>query len=122
MMWLLDRALTRLIKQGTLTLVTASGERSVYGRAEAGWPDLVMRLTDDKVASYIARHPRLGMAEAYIDGRVVVEGGDIMDFIAFVRRNNPWERGGDIEQPSRTKRFAKRTANLLQQINPRGAS
>ncbi|TXC74412.1 class I SAM-dependent methyltransferase [Sphingorhabdus soli] len=121
-MWLLDKALSRLIKQGTLTLVTAKGERTVYGRAEPGWPDLVMRLTDDKVAGYIARHPRLGMAEAYIDGRVVVEGGDIMDFIAFVRRNNPWEQGRDLDRPSRTGRLVKRASNRLQQLNQRAAS
>lgn len=122
MMWLLDKALSRLIKRGTLTLITATGKRTVYGRAESGWPDLVMRLTDDKVAGYIARHPRLGMAEAYIDGRVVVEDGDIMDFIAFVRRNNPWEQGRDLDRPSRTGHLLKRASNRLQQLNQRGAS
>lgn len=122
MMWLLDRVLSRLIKQGTLTLVTARGNRTVYGCAEPGWPDLVMRLTDDKVASYIARHPRLGLAEAYIVGRVTIEGGDIMDLVVFVRRNTPWERGGKIEQPSRAKRLVKRSTNRLQQVNLRGAA
>lgn len=122
MMWLLDRLLRRLIKQGTLTLVTAKGERSVYGHAEPGWPDLVLRLNDDKVASFIARRPRLGMAEAYIAGRVAIEGGDIMDFIGFVRRNNPWERAGELEIASPMVRAARRTRNRLQQFNRRGAA
>jgi len=122
MIGLLDRLLRRLITQGTLTLVTARGERTVYGQSKPDWPDLVLRLTDDKAASYIARHPRLGLAEAYIDGRVTIEGGDILDFIGFVRRNNPWERAGDLELVPPLLRAARRARNRLQQFNRRGAA
>ena len=122
MIWLLDRVLRRLITHGTLMLVTASGARRTYGRSEPGWPNVVLRLNDDRVASYIARHPRLGLAEAYIDGRVSIEGADIMEFVAFVRRNTPWERGRAIERPGPVKRTAKRARGRVQQLNLRGAS
>ncbi len=122
MIWLLDRVLRRLIKQGTLVLVTATGARRTYGNSAPGWPNVVLKLNDDAVASYIARHPRLGLAEAYIDGRVSIEGADIMEFVAFVRRNNPWERRGDIELAGPIRRTAKRAQNRVQQFNPRGAS
>jgi cyclopropane-fatty-acyl-phospholipid synthase len=41
------------------------------------------------VPGVIARNPSLGMAEAFMDGSLTIKGGDIMEFVGFVRRNNP---------------------------------
>lgn len=121
-MLLLDRALRRIVRHGTLTVTESSGRTRVYGTAAPDWPNLGLRLIDDGVAGYIARHPRLGMAEAYMDGRVEVEGGDIMDFVSFIRRNNPWEHPGDIEAPGLLARLRQNLASRIDQINRRNAS
>ena len=98
-MALIDKFLSRGIKRGTLTLADASGTRT-FGTAESGWPDVAVRFNDRGVGRYIATHPRLGAAEAFIEGRLVVERGDIMDLVSLVRRNNRWDDGGDIKDAS----------------------
>ncbi len=118
-MRLLDSTLKRLIKRGTLTVRESGGRMWHYGRAEPGWPDLTLVLREDSVARYLALHPRIGMGEAYKDGRADIEGGDILDFIAFVRANNPWEQPGDIDPAGRLRRWRKLIASRIDQINAR---
>ena len=121
-MLLLDRVLRRIIRRGTLTLTEHSGKVRTYGTAEPDWPDLGLRLLDAGVPGYIARHPTLGLAETFMDGRVAIEGGDILDFITFARRNNPWERSGDFEAKGLGGRIAERLLSRIDQINQRTAS
>lgn len=121
-MLLLDQALKRLIRKGTLTVTESSGRLRHYGEAAPGWPDLGLRLMDARVPGSIARDPSLGFAEAYMDDRARIEGGDIMDFVGFIRRNNPWERGGDLDHPGPLKRVLNRIAFLIDQRNQRVAS
>ena len=121
-MLILDRVLKRLVQQGTLTLTDARGRQTTYGRAQAGWPDLGMRLADAGVAGAIVRNPSLGMAETFMDGRVIIEGGDIMDFVGLIRRNNPWDKAGDIDAPGLLGRLRVALASRIGQINRRAAS
>lgn len=121
-MWLFDKALKRLIQSGTLTVVHPSGETRVYGQPIPGWPDLTMRLHDDKVANFIARNPRLGAGEAYMDGRYSIEGGDIMDFVSFVRANNPWEKARDIEAAGPLKKLGTAVVGRINRVNRHSAA
>lgn len=121
-MMLLDRALRRLVTHGTLTVREPGGKQHHYGAPEQGWPDLTMVLSDSRTAGFIARHPRLGLPEAYMDGRVNFEGGDVMDFISFMRRNNPWETTGSFAPPSRIARTVDALASRFDQLNQRIAS
>ncbi|MDF8334762.1 SAM-dependent methyltransferase [Novosphingobium cyanobacteriorum] len=121
-MLLLDAALKRLVRQGTLTLIEPDGRTRHYGTAKAGWPDLAMRLADKGVAGAIARNPTLGLAECYMDGRLSFEGGDVMDFVSFIRRNNPWDSGRSLDNPGLIKRWAKRARRRWDQMNHRRIS
>jgi cyclopropane-fatty-acyl-phospholipid synthase len=89
-MWLLDKGLKRLVKRGELTLIDHKGREWRYGAPEPGLNPVVARLTDGRIANHIARDPGVGAAEAYMDGRLVLERGDILDLILIVRRNNVW--------------------------------
>ncbi len=91
-MWLLDRMLRGIVKMGELVAIAADGKTYRYGRPDPAWPSVVIRFTDRGAPGHIARHPRLGIGEAYMDGRVVVERGDIRDLLLLVRGNAPWER------------------------------
>ena len=121
-MILLDAALRRLVKNGTLTLTEASGRQRVYGTATPGWPDLGLKLHDARVPGAIARNPTLGMAECFMDGRLTIEHGDIMDFVGFIRRNNPWEKGGDLDNLNAFDKLRVAIMARLDQRNQRISS
>ena len=121
-MFLLNAALKRLIRQGTVTLTEPDGRTRHYGVATPGWPNLGLRLNDAGAAGKIARNPSLGFAEAYMDCRVDIEGGDIMDFVGLVRRNTPWDSGRDLDNPGPVMRARLALVGRLDRINARAAS
>ena len=42
----------------------------------------------------IARNPRLQLGEAYMDGRLIIEDGTILDLLELFVGSNRWEDGG----------------------------
>jgi cyclopropane-fatty-acyl-phospholipid synthase len=121
-MVLLNAALKRLVRHGTLTVTEASGRIHRYGTATPGWPDLGLRFHDGRVPGAIARNPSLGMAEAFMDGRLTIEGGDILDFVGFIRRNNPWENEGDLDNLGVLESMRVAVMNRIDQVNQRASS
>jgi cyclopropane-fatty-acyl-phospholipid synthase len=119
---LLDRFLSRAVKQGRLGVVFADGSASTYGEPAEGFPEIVLRFTDNAVPRDILLDPRLGAAEAFIDGRLLIEEGDVMGLVSLLRSNNPWDKGGDIGKPSRLKRLVNRASFAAEQINNRVGS
>jgi cyclopropane-fatty-acyl-phospholipid synthase len=119
---LLDRFLSRAVKQGRLGIVFADGSASTYGEPAEGFPEIVLRFTDKAVPRDILLDPRLGAAEAFIDGRLLIEEGDVMGLVSLLRSNNPWDKGGDLGKPSRLKRFVNRASFAAEQINNRVGS
>ncbi len=93
-MWLLDKALRRLIRRGQLTIIDHDGRAFVYGAPDTELNPVRVRFTDRRVAGQIARDPGLGAAEALMDGRLKIEEGDILDLVMVIRRNNRWEDKG----------------------------
>jgi cyclopropane-fatty-acyl-phospholipid synthase len=91
-MALIGALIDKLLPAGSLTLIFPGKPPETYGRG--GGPHLTVRLADRKVAADILRSPRLGLGEAYMDGRVTVEDGTILDLLRLVVGANPWERGG----------------------------
>ncbi len=119
---LLDRFLSRGVKQGQLGVVFADGSASTYGTPTHGFPDVVLRFTDSRVPRDIIMDPRLGAAEAFIDGRLLIEEGDVMDLVSLLRANNSWDKGGDIDPPSFVKGLINRASFAAEQINNRVGS
>ena len=91
-MALIEKLVGKVISNGRLDLVMPDGRKLEFGPG-AGKP-LTVRLTDRKAAFAIARNPRLGLGEAYMDGRIVIEDGDILDLMELVTGANRWENGG----------------------------
>ena len=116
-MSLIKRLLDGRIRYGMLTIVHADGSRSVIGQPESGWPDVILNIKESNAERRILLNPRLGLAEAYMDGAITVDGDDIMGLVELVRRNNPWEKGGEIGNPSRLKRIGAHTARPFRQFN-----
>jgi len=91
---LLDRFVGKLIKNGELTLIDAGGRKRVYGRAAETVRPVTVRLADPKVIPDVLRHPKVGIGEAYMDGRLELVEGDLLDLLDLVTSNTPWEAGG----------------------------
>ncbi|MES2174459.1 MAG: cyclopropane-fatty-acyl-phospholipid synthase family protein [Pseudomonadota bacterium] len=110
-MKLFELVLKRLVTRGRLTVHYANGKTITVGLPDPAFPDLALRFKDGRVPLDIVKDPRLGMAEAWIDGRVTIEGGGIMEFLSMIRANNPWEQGKSIE----TKNLLKRSVGTVRQ-------
>ncbi len=116
-MSLIDRLLDGRIHDGRITLVGHDGASRSYGKPYAGWPDVKMKLNKANVERRILFNPRLGLGEAFMDGSITVENDDIMGLIELVRRNNPWEKGGEIGNPSAVRKLLKKLGRPFQQLN-----
>jgi cyclopropane-fatty-acyl-phospholipid synthase len=93
-MWLMDKRLRRLIRTGHLTVTTASGRVYRYGEAHPGRPSVAVRLTDRRVPFDILYDPALGAGEAYMNERLILERGDIMDLVDLFQGDARWEESG----------------------------
>ena len=91
MMWLLDKALRGYIKRGEIVLVDHDGKTYRYGAPDAVFKPVTVRFTDRHVAADIVKDPGLGAAEAFMDGRLVLEQGEILDLVNIVRGSHRWE-------------------------------
>lgn len=78
---LLVRLLAAAKGDGTLNLVTADGR---HHRIGAGPPTLTLRLHDRAVERDLLINPRLRFGEAYMDGRLSIEGGTIYDLLSML--------------------------------------
>jgi cyclopropane-fatty-acyl-phospholipid synthase len=116
-MALIDTFLGRLVRHGTLQLTDHKGVTRTFGTPNCGFPDIAVRFADADVARFIALRPRLGAGEAYMDGRLIIERGDIMDLIALVRSNAPWDKGGDLKPRGRFRRTINAVSGRLGEFN-----
>jgi cyclopropane-fatty-acyl-phospholipid synthase len=119
---LLDRFLSRGVRQGRLGVVFADGSAVTYGVPAAGFPDIVIRFADDRVPRDIVMDPRLGAAEAFMDGRLIIEEGDVMGLVTLLRANSAWDKGGEIDPPRLWRGLLNRAAFAAEQINSAIAS
>ncbi|MEO8618711.1 MAG: class I SAM-dependent methyltransferase [Sphingomicrobium sp.] len=106
-MALLDKLLSKLITSGRLTIVMPDGKERSFG--PGGGKDIRVRLADRKVAFDVARNPRLGIGEAYMDGRISIENADILALMEMVVGANRWEdKGGGRKALNKGKQRWKR--------------
>ncbi|KHL25637.1 cyclopropane-fatty-acyl-phospholipid synthase [Croceibacterium mercuriale] len=119
---LLARVLDRLVRQGTLALTFADGTTRTFGTPAAAFPDVAMRFADARVARDTLLDMRLGFAEAWIDGRVIIEQGDIMQVVTLLRHNTRWEERRDLAPPSPTRKLAVRLRHLAKSFNRPGSA
>ncbi len=116
-MWLLDKMLRALVKQGQLRVLDHDGTEYRYGDLSAD--PVTIRFTDKGAALHVAKDPRVGAGEAYMDGRLVVESPhDIRDMVLLVMGNA--RRGsGSIAAPNPLKRGIDWAFAKADQINLR---
>ena len=89
--------LSRVIHQGRLTIVAPDGAREEFGQSAPGFPEVAVRFTSRKGMRRIILDPRLGAAEAFMDGEMELVEGDIMELVGLIRMNTPWDRGATLK-------------------------
>ena len=95
-MFLLDRLFWKIIRDGELTVVDAAGTIHVYGVPNADHPAVTVRFTDAAAARAVAINPALGAGEGFMDGRLIIEKGDILHLVDLVTWNLRWQRDNPI--------------------------
>jgi len=116
-MMLLSNLLRRFIVRGRLTVIDHTGKAHAFGTGEGG-PAVTIRLTDAAVAREIFLNPELKAAEAYMDARLVMEGGvPVFDLLHLFSVN----RGGLAAHPvQKAVRQGWRAMRRWHQRNPIG--
>lgn len=117
-----DKLFGRLVTRGKLDVTYADGSTASYGTPEAGFPEVAIRLADKRVIRDIVLDPGLGAAEAFMDGRLIIERGDIMDLVALARANHRFEHGGRVDPPSFLRRVRGRIEFLRRAVNNSSSS
>ena len=96
-MRLLKSFLSRFIRNGTLELVGAGGERHRFG-GEGPGPDVEMHVHDPKLHLRLATNPELALPEGYMDGGVTFERGTHHDFLELFSVNRRTLLAGPLQR------------------------
>ncbi len=121
-MSILGRFLENVIEKGSINVTHSDGSIESFGSSTPGYPDVGIRLADKGVMRKILLDPSLGAAETFMDGRLIVEQGDIMELVQLLRANRPFERGGKLKEQSIFKKIRDHAAGSLDRINLPGRS
>jgi len=82
---MLSHLLHRMVRVGTLDVVDADGRSRRF--AGAPGPHVAIRLHDRKLHYRLGLFPRLAAGEAFMDGTLTIERGDLYDFIDLCAMN-----------------------------------
>jgi cyclopropane-fatty-acyl-phospholipid synthase len=80
----LHNLLGKIIRNGTL-IVRGSGGEHTYGAG--GGRTVAVRFVDEAAERELVADPQLKLGELYMDGRLLVEEGDIYEFLALIKDN-----------------------------------
>ena len=114
---LLNQLLRNLIQIGEFTLIDPEGRTHVFKGARSG-PSVTVRVKDVATARHIFFHPNLALGEAFMDGNLTLEKGDVYELLELCMMNMAWGEGEHWPQRimSRLGRWNRRIA----QHNPIG--
>ena len=82
---ILSPILKGLIRHGSLTVIDWRGRRESYG--DGSNPKVSIRIHDSSTGWKLLLDPELELGEAWMDGRLTVEEGDLKSFLGLVFRS-----------------------------------
>ncbi len=113
----LEGFLKRLIRVGALSVRLPNGKTLTYG--DGAGPQVSVSLTTWSAARAIAAEPQSGLGDAYMNGQLLFEQGDIWELLELAGRNLP-DRADSRHGPLQMAMLAAR--RRLQQWNDRAAA
>ena len=75
----------RIVAKGNLKLVGASGAATTHG--DGSEAEIILRFTDPEAEQAVATDPALALGEMYMQGRMVLDSGNIFDLLSLLARN-----------------------------------
>jgi cyclopropane-fatty-acyl-phospholipid synthase len=78
--------LQRLVREGRVTVVDAAGRRHEFVGTRPG-PSATIRFTDRRIERQLLVNPKLYFGEGYMDSRIVIEEGTLVDVLDILTRN-----------------------------------
>ena len=111
-MLLLLSLLQQIIRKGTLTIIGPDNRSYLVG---AGAPSVAIRIADPAVIPRLALNPDLAFGEAYVDGSLTIESGDIYEFLDLCLSNLGWDSGSALR---RVRASVGRLVRRIAQHNP----
>lgn len=104
--------LRRAVAVGTVKLIDPDGGIETFEGPNPG-PSITLRLTDRAFDRKVARSPELAIAEAYMDGRLLIEQGTLPDLFEIYHANQEvFEK-----RPGPVARRVLWTARKLMEVN-----
>lgn len=118
-MWasMLVKAVTGLVRQGDLTITLPDGRARRFG--DGGGDAVAIRLTDPALPRKLMRNPELALGEAYMDGTLLLEAGDLRALLTLLARNSRAYGSGRFKAAAAGARTALRR---IAQHNPLGTA
>ena len=110
--WMLRQFLSKIIRKGTIEIITPGGETFEIGH---GAPMVTLRILDQAVAMRLLLNPDMALGEAYADGTIVIENGDIHDLLELCLANLGWYDGHWIRS---ARSAVRRLVRRISQHNP----
>jgi cyclopropane-fatty-acyl-phospholipid synthase len=114
--------LSRVVRRGRLTVVDPDGGAEHFGEPAPDFPEVAVRFTTRRAMRRVILDPRLGAAEAFMDGELELTDGDIMALIALLRMNTPWDRGAKLKDKTWLGRRIEGVKTRLGSVNRRRRS
>ena len=112
-MWrsILIRFLDRILRDGTLHVTWPDGRRTRHG---SGAPEIGIALHDPAVIRALALNPEMALGEAYTDGKLTIEQGDLRGLLGLAAGN---ARAADYGRFGRIVPWVKRAMRRINQNN-----
>ena len=112
----------RALKRGQLTIHHPDGAESVIGTPDPDLRPITVRFADWASEHAILRDPDLGAGEAFMDGRMIVDGDDIAGLLDLLFANNRHEARANVLVPSAVGKLGRVAKFSVQRVNrARGA-
>ncbi len=112
-MYLLGHVFRRLVNKGKLTVIDTEGRTHIYQGAPGH--QVTIRLHDKSLYRKMVLFPTMAAGEAYMDGTLTIEQGDLHDFIRLCLENIGT---GAIRGTPTTWSLMRRLARRFVQYNP----
>ena len=114
---LLDRLLTHMNVVGRLNVIDADGVSHIYGHDDGS--DVTIKLHDKSLHHKLFLNPELHMGEAYMDGRLTIEKGDIRSLLTMFANSRSRLRSHGVQRVVRA--LMKKARRFVRSNTPKAA-